>query len=401
VRVMSTLKLLLIAPFVCEQSIGEGASTYQLVSRLARKFNCTVLTYNLRADTPAGKNVPEARVVEWRDLPIVGRFSRLNSQLTPGYIPFFLRARNWLRKNLKREGFDLIHQLAPLALRYPCPAVGLGAPYIIGPLGGSLEAPPSLQSEVEREPLYRKLRALDGLRFRYDPLLRATYSQARVLIVVAPYVSKALASIELPPLRFMSEAGVERVYPRLCRSLGAPPRLLFVGRVIRTKGVRDAIRSIGHLSNRDAILDIVGDGEDVAPCMREVASLGLQYRVRFHGYLPRAAVDAFYERADLFVFPSFREPSGKAVLEAMSHGVPVVAANYGGPAVVVDETCGRLVDPAPPDVFARSLAAEIDSVLANPLLRDALGEGAARRIEEQYTWNKKVDWLCNLYREVL
>ena len=363
----------------------------------------TLLTYNLRADPPASTNVRCARVVEWSDLPIVGRFSGLNRQLTPGYIPFFVHARRWLRANLKRERFALIHQIAPLGLRYPCPAVGLGVPYIMGPLGGSLEAPPSLRSVVEHEPFYRRLRALDRLRFRYDPLLRATYVQARVLIAVAPYVRDLLASMNLPPLRLMSEAGVERTSPRACKRTGfdgGTPRLLYVGRVIRTKGVRDAIQALRFVAHSRAHLDIVGAGEDVVSCRRVVAEYGLEERVSFHGHLPPSAVEAFYERADLFVFPSFREPSGKALLEAMSHGLPVIVANYGGPAAVVDETCGRLVDPAPADEFARGIAAQIDALLAERSALEALGRGALRRIQQRYTWDKKVDWLCNLYREL-
>src|SRR5207244_4431914 len=121
------------------------------------------------------------------------------------------------------------------------------------------------------------------------------------------------------------------------------------------------IQALRYLTDRRACLDIVGGGEDLEPCQHLVVENGLADRVRFHGHVPRSAVDEFYGRADLFVFPSFREPSGKAVLEAMSYGIPVIAANYGGPAVVVDETCGRLVEPTLPEDYARSIAAQIDS----------------------------------------
>lgn len=398
---MRRMKLLLIAPFVCEQSVGEGHSAFQWVSRLARRFDVTLLTYNLRADPPASQQLPDVRVIEWSDLPLVARFPGLNSQLTPGYVPFYFRARRWLRANLRREGFELVHQLAPLALRYPCPAVGLGVPYVVGPLAGSLDAPPALKSAVEREPFYRKLRTLDRMRFRFDPLLRATYARACVLVVVAPYVGELLSSLDLPPLRCMSEAGIEQVFarePRAARPPG-PPRLLFVGRVIRTKGVRDAIHALAHVSERTTTLDVVGTGEDLGACREAAAREGLEQRVRFHGHQPRAAVEDFYRRADLFVFPSFREPSGKALLEAMSHGLPAIAVNHGGPAIAVDESCGRLVEPAPPAEFARRIATRIDSMLADEALLDALGEGALRRISQVYTWDRKVDWLAELYRE--
>lgn len=398
---MAPIKLALIAPFVCEQSVGEGNSAFQLVSRLARRFDVTLLTYNLRADEPASRQLPEARVIEWPDLPLIGRLSGLNSQLTPGYLPFYVRARRWLRKHLPEEDFGLVHQIGPLALRYPCPAVGLGVPFIVGPLGGSLEAPEPLRSTVRGEPLYRRLRALDRLRFAYDPLLRATFKEARALIAVAPYVGELLASIPVPPLRIMSEAGVDLTDPRPPRAPHDHPRMLYVGRVIRTKGVRDAIEALPHLARKAVTLDIVGSGEDLPACRMAVKRLGLEGRVRFHGHLPRSSVEAFYREADLFLFPSFREPSGKALIEAMSHGLPAIVTNHGGPSTVVDSSCGRLVDPAPPDEFARGIAAAIDSVLEADGLLETLGKAAQRRIAEHYTWDKKVDWLSALYEELI
>jgi len=392
-------RLLILAPFVCEHSVGEGHSAFQIVTRLARHHDLTLLTYSLRADPPAREHLPDVRVVEWLDLPLVGRFPRINSQLTPGYLPFFLRARSWLRSNLRRERFDLVHQIAPLALRYPCPAVGLGVPFVVGPLGGSLGAPTVLRTTDRHEPWFRRLRSLDSLRFRFDPWLRATYTRARMLIAVAPYVRDILAQLDLPPVRFLSEAGVERSFARPPRAPG-PPRLLFVGRVIWTKGVMYAIRALAQLNDCNVTLDVVGSGEHLEACRTEAQSLGLEGRVRFHGQLPRSDVDHFYRQADLFVFPSFREPSGKAVLEAMSHGLPVLAVNHGGPAAVVDAASGRLVDPAPSDEFTRRLASEIEGLLHDPARLAQLGRGAQEHVESEYTWDRKVDWLCRLYREL-
>ncbi len=61
-----------------------------------------------------------------------------------------------------------------LALRYPSPATGLGAPVVVGPLAGSLETPPGFEGETSGEPWYVKLRRLDRFRIRHDPLLRRT-----------------------------------------------------------------------------------------------------------------------------------------------------------------------------------------------------------------------------------
>src|SRR5262249_31836 len=159
-------------------------------------------------------------------------------------------------------------------------------------------------------------------------------------------------------------------------------------------GVREAIRALGQLTDCGATLDVVGDGEDLPACRALAVELHLADRVRFHGHLPPVEVDELYARADLFVFPSFREPSAKAVLEALSHGLPVIAVDHGGPAAVLDEQCGRLVAAEPDRDLARDVAAQIEDLLGRPELVRALAAGALARVAERYTWDRKVDALC-------
>ena len=127
-------------------------------------------------------------------------------------------------------------------------------------------------------------------------------------------------------------------------------------------------------------LDIVGDGCDRGACEALARQLGLGQRVRFHGWLPRERIDAFYRDADVFVFPSYREPGGNVTFEAMGHGLPLVVSDRGGPGTVVDETCGIRVHPDSPDQYAQDLASAVGRLVREPALRLALGQGARRRV---------------------
>ena len=71
-----------------------------------------------------------------------------------------------------------------------------------------------------------------------------------------------------------------------------------------------------------------------------------------------------------------REPFGIAIAEALASGVPVAAPAAGGPAEIVDESCGRLFTPGDADAGAAALREVLDD-------REALGEGARRRAEER------------------
>ena len=124
-------------------------------------------------------------------------------------------------------------------------------------------------------------------------------------------------------------------------------------------------------------LDIVGEGCDRGACEALAGQLGLGGRVRFHGWLPRERIDAFYREADLFVFPSYREPGGNVTFEAMGHGLPLVVSDRGGPGAMVDETCGIRVHPESPDQYAQDLASAVARLVRDPALRTALGAGGA------------------------
>ncbi len=114
-------------------------------------------------------------------------------------------------------------------------------------------------------------------------------------------------------------------------------------------------------------LDIVGDG----PTRAEVAELmrPLGNGVRFHGALPRDALDRLYANASLFLWPGVNEAYGMVYLEAQSYGVPVIAQDRPGVRDVLARQASDTAYPSPEQGTA-ALAARIDAMLTSPTLRD-------------------------------
>jgi glycosyltransferase involved in cell wall biosynthesis len=383
----------MIAPYCDDQDVGEAWVASQWGRRLAARHDVTLLGFYKRGRSPASAQLPEARVVEWPEPPAIGRAERLNSLLKPGYISFYRHARRWTRRALAAgERFDLAYQPVPVAMRYPSPVTGLGIPYIIGPVGGSLPSPPGFADVAESAPWYVGLRGLDQIRIRRDPLLRRTYEEASCVLGIADYVRDFLSDLTLQRLEIMSETGLEAlpgVVDRRGRSGGV--RLLFVGRLVRTKGAQDAIRALRLVSNPSVTLDIVGDGFDREACERLTAELGLTQQVRFQGWLSRPEVVQFYQKADIFVFPSYREPGGNVIFEAMGYGLPLIASEIGGPGAAVDASCGIQLSASSPEQYAQDLASAISRLVDDQALRLALGAGARRRVAAVGLWDSKVD----------
>jgi glycosyltransferase involved in cell wall biosynthesis len=152
--------------------------------------------------------------------------------------------------------------------------------------------------------------------------------------------------------------------------------VLYAGRLVADKGIEVLARAWPQVAG-EATLVLVGDG----PLAARVAGLP---RARLIGTLPRTRLAVAYAAAEFALLPSiptprFREPWGLVCNEAMHQGRPVIVTTAVGAAaggLVRDEATGLIV--APGD--ARALAAAIDRLLADDLLRARLGEEAMRAV---------------------
>jgi glycosyltransferase involved in cell wall biosynthesis len=399
------LKVLVVAPACDGIDVGEAWCAFKWVESLASRCDVTLLTLHRPWRMAPSLQFQNVEVVEWPGGVLPARLHRFQSMLKPDYLSFYRQVRNWIRAALAQgRRFDVAHQFTPIALRYPSALAGLGIPYLVGPLGGSLATPTDFASECSGAPWYTKLRGLDKFRLKHDRLLRSSYADASAVIGVAPYVRELLGDIPLQRFEVMSEIGVDGFVHRAPRESteGGNLRLLHVGRVIRTKGLRDVIRAIGRLPDLPGVtLDSAGVGEDIDACRREAEALGVADRVRFHGWLDRRQIRRLYHNADLFVFPSFREPSGTVVFEALSHGLPVLTVNHGGPGYVIDERCGVRVPANNPEQLASDLAVEIRRLHEDRPLLHRMSDGAHHRISEIGLWPSKADRMIDLYQNIL
>jgi glycosyltransferase involved in cell wall biosynthesis len=171
-------------------------------------------------------------------------------------------------------------------------------------------------------------------------------------------------------------------------SLGDPPRVVYVGRLVRTKRPQDAIRAFASVRARypAATLDVIGDGYLREP-LRSLRAPG----VTVHGFVPEGIKVKFLARADLLLLPGTREGWGIVAIEAALHGLPAVAYNVPGLRdAVVDGSTGTLTMPDP-----TALGTAAVDLLCDPP-RWASQAAAARRRAASYTWGRAADGLMEL-----
>jgi len=169
---------------------------------------------------------------------------------------------------------------------------------------------------------------------------------------------------------------------------------VFAGRLIGLKGLHLAVQALAttSLSNVQAKLLIVGNGDALPRLQRMAADLGVGERIVFHPAVPHAELPALYACADVGLFPGLGEEAfGISVAEAMACGLPVVASYNGGmPEVIGNEgSCGRLF--ALGDVDA--CAVEMAAMCLSPEMRATMGAASRQRVETRFTWHQSAERL--------
>jgi 1,2-diacylglycerol 3-alpha-glucosyltransferase len=154
----------------------------------------------------------------------------------------------------------------------------------------------------------------------------------------------------------------------------AGPTVLFAGRLAREKRIDVLIRALPVLRRRlpGATLVLAGHGSARPTLAALAAELGVAAHVRFTGTLDHAALAELCRAADAFAIASTSESQSMVLLQAMSAGLPAVAARQGPLVEYLPDTGGMLAAPGDADAFAAALAA----ILADPERRAAMAARA-------------------------
>jgi glycosyltransferase involved in cell wall biosynthesis len=164
--------------------------------------------------------------------------------------------------------------------------------------------------------------------------------------------------------------------------LSLPSRyFLFVGRLVRAKGVFDLLQAYEQMDpevRREVGLVLVGDGGD----RFELIEQGRRIHpgtIQFVGFVDRDGLPAFYALADALVLPTRSDPWGLVVNEAMSCSLPVIVTNVAGcaPDLVLDGWNGLTVDPQ--DIS--KLSSAMSMLATDSTLRAKMGARSRQRIE--------------------
>ncbi len=169
----------------------------------------------------------------------------------------------------------------------------------------------------------------------------------------------------------------------------SPVKIIYVGRIIKVKGLQKLVDALGKISNKNFILQIIGEGEFKTELEKLVNLTSFKDKVKFLGLVGHNQVLEELIKADLFVLPTLRiEGFPMTIVEAMFAGLPTVVSDIGGNSdAVVDGVTGYLVKPG----NINELSEKIADLLDHPEKRCQWGENARKKAQNEFTIEKMLD----------
>ena len=282
--------------------------------------------------------------------------------------------------------------------------------FIWGPIGSHDPIDVKFLNGI-KEKTIEKIRIFLQLFFRnIDPSFYLSKKKADCIIGINDNVKNKLKLKENK--RFLSEPAIAIKKSEVSKLEKIENRsskftILSVGRLIYIKNFRLTLLSFAkflnnQLNSTEICLKIIGDGADIDILKSLSKDLGIHNNVQFIGQIARSEVQKNFEHADLFLFPTL-ESAGFVILEAMSHSLPVLAMNYGGPKQYIKHfTNEQLVSSKDSyDEIATSLANKLENLYQDKNLRNTIGIQNKIDVINSFTWEAKALKMKKLYKELL
>lgn len=177
--------------------------------------------------------------------------------------------------------------------------------------------------------------------------------------------------------------------------------IVSIGTTTPEKGLDDLVEAAGILAEGTSkfTVRVVGDFDHLTyrtKVERRLKSLGIQQYFQFTGF--QTDTRPSLHRAAIYCSPSHTEGMGMTIVEAMSAGLPVVAADSGGPRDIVEEgKTGMLVPVKNPEALAEALR----EVLTNPKLAASMGEAGRKRARQRFDVDMTVPLMVEQLERVL
>ena len=314
------------------------------------------------------------------------------------FMPLFIK-----KKKIK---FDIAHNVNFHADAFPTFLWLLRKPTVWGPINHNEKIPKEYLAS-KKEYLKDRLKwAIKSFNWNFDPFMILAKKNTALIIGGNSSVQKRL-KIKSENFICMTQVASHKLAPHSQKKEFDTFNVLVVGRFLTIKSFDIAIYSFDNFYSQLTIeekkkvrLTIIGQGPLKKALKEIVRKCESKEAIEFIGWVEKNTMDSYYESASIFVFPS-HEGAGMVVIEALSHGLPVICFDNYGPGEFVTDSCSMKISYSN---YKQSIVNYTEAMLKlyrDEKLLNKMSSSSIQLFEEQYTWDSKGLMLNKLYNKLL
>ena len=311
------------------------------------------------------------------------------------------QALNIARKICTEVKIDLLHQLNMSGYREP----GLmwkikEIPLIWGPISGFGTIPFSYirTFPLKQTIVYTLKNIINNLQY-YLPNIQKSINHSSALIAANSESERILKKFRKSGVYMINETGskvIDDIVDIKAKSNQAVFKICWIGKDVPRKALGLALKVIQKTANDNFEINIVGI--DTNQYLNYQACHAAN--IINHGILSHQDSQRILASSHVLLFTSLHEGTPHVVLEAISHGVPVICHDCYGQGNVVNSKCGIKIPLKNPENSIIQFAKAINLLSSNRILQYELAKGALIQSKE-ITWEKNNEKMMKIYVEVL
>jgi len=392
------MKVLMVGYRCSPYDVSEAYAAFSWLEILLKKYEVILFTTtHQKSDVLKYYNnqLPKTlKIIAFNDNHRFKGSFLINDSIKLGYFIFNYKAKNYVKRNISifNEVNVLFHK-SPMSFRYPSFLSNFDKPFIIGPIGGGVSLPKSLKSYFQNNKIKRLLSEIDPYLLKLKPIKR-NFDKADHILITLGYVKEIFDESHIKKMCEICDTGIDTSQFKkfkLDANNNSKVRILFVGRLVKAKGAELLIKAVSKLyyqfQNQRFMVDIVGDGVEY----NNLKTLVLEYQlgdvINLVGKVDRNQVKDYYNKADIFCFPTLKEASGNVLLEAMSYSLPIVTINNGGPKYMCPPQGSIKIEPIGEAYIIAAIADALLELINEPELREEMGNFNHEYCVKTFDWN--------------
>ena len=404
------MKIILMTAYDINPYKGSEAATgWNFTLQIAR-FNKVLAVTRKNNQEPIERYIKKFNIdvsnikFYYYDLPYYLRFwkkgargSSLYFYLWQMFMPLFVKKNDIY--------FDIAHNVNFHADAFPTFLWLLGKPTLWGPINHNEKIPKEYLS-TKKEYLKDRLKwIVKSFNWNFDPFMILAKKNVDMIIGGNSSVQKRLGIKDHKFIR-MTQVASEKLDISFQKKEIDCFNVLVVGRFLTIKSFDIALLSFDRFykqlsfeEKKKVKLTIIGQGPLEGILKKTGAKLDSNKSIEFIGWVEKDTMDSYYENASLFVFPS-HEGAGMVVVEALSHGLPVVCFDNYGAGEFVNDTCAIKI---PYTNYRQSISDYANAMMKlyrDDKLSSNMSSSAVQLFEEKFTWSSKGIVLKELYTKL-